>query len=162
MPEDDRLPELPRETCDRAAVLHVEGRPPELPVEGRDPRFPVDGRPPRLPVDGREPRFPVEGLALPDPQPRASRVPGFAPLRCTRLWSGFHCCLPDPPRPELPILSFTRPVFRSVFLFRSIFRFTFRLLSMSTQPEPQLQWFHIAPQAIPQAKPTPNETSGAG
>jgi hypothetical protein len=50
-----------------------------------------------------------------------------------------------------------------VALFLSVFLFTFLLLSMSmsTLPPPQLQWLQAAPQAIPQAKPTPNETSGA-
>ena len=114
---------------------------------------------PRLPVEGREPRFPVEGLAPPEPQPLASLVLALVPLCRIRFWSGFHCCLPDPPLLVLLIRSPVRAVLRSVF------RLMFLLLSMSmsTFPWPQLQWLpQAAPQNIPQAKPTPNETYGAG
>jgi hypothetical protein len=93
-------------------------------------------------------------------------VLALVPLCRMRLWSGFHCCRPEPDlalvlEARLPDLA----LLRSVFLFRSVFLLTFRLLSMSmsTFPPPQLQWFaQAAPQAIPQAKPTPNETNGAG
>ena len=82
VPEDDPLPyELLPEACDLEGLgLEVEGRAEVLPVEGRAPRLPVDGRAPIFPVDGREPMFPVEGRAPPEPQPRASRVLGLAPL----------------------------------------------------------------------------------
>ena len=129
-PEDGRVP-----VEGRAPVLPVEGR---VPVEGRDPRVPVEGR---VPAEGRDPRLPVEGLFPPDPQPRASRVPGLAPLWRMRFWSGFHDCLPELPR--LFIRSETPALFlpRSVLRFLSVLRFTFLLLSMSmsTSPWPQLQ-----------------------
>src|SRR5262249_11838718 len=63
----------------------VEGRLPTLPVEGRAPTLPVAGRVPTFPVVGRVPIFPVEGLAPLEPQPRASRVFGLAPLCCIRF-----------------------------------------------------------------------------
>ena len=92
--EDERLLyELPRlEDCDvegrEPDVEPADGRALALPVEGRAPTLPVDGRAPILPVEGRDPMFPVEGLAPrepPEPQPRASRALGLAPLFCIRF-----------------------------------------------------------------------------
>jgi hypothetical protein len=119
-------------------LFPAKGRAPVLPAEGRDPTVPVDGRAPKLPLDDREPRLAVEALAPPESQPRACLVLGLAPLCRIRSEFGFHACLSEPDlvlEARLP----ERVLLRSVLRFLSVFRFTFRLLLMSTSTDPPFQ-----------------------